>query len=828
MVIVETVDREIELHRIIVNNMAEGVCIIRESDGIIIYANQKFEKIFGYSSGELKGQHVNILNYSDETKNAHDTYLEIVDKIDAHREATYEIHNVKKDGTPFWCKATTSLYKHPEYGKVYVAVQADITESKKTEEELRRSEKKYRELIELAQEGIWMIDDGGYTTFVNDKMCEMLGYTREEMIGQHLFSFMDEQYIEICKVNLERRKKGIKEQHEFKFLKKDGRKIYTLLTTSPVTDNKGNYKGALAFISDITQRKEAEEALKETMLKYQLLFESASSAIILLDSKTFEIREANKTCMSMYGYSKEELLSMRSFQLSAEPEKPFSSIKENSISFIPLRYHKKKDGTVFPVEIICNIITINDRDVLLADIRDITDRINLEDALSYRFVVEKLLAEMAGKFVAIKSDDIHRELRNSLKVIGELLDVDRTYIVLFSDKSGKIIKTLEWCKETIEPYLEKYASLFSIKNFKWFHEKMQKGEYIFVSALSDLPGEADFEKKFWSEKKVKSLIAFPMISGDKTIGFLGFSSIKKERKWKEEDVNFTRLAGELFTHVLERKRMEDELRYNEEILKDYSEKLEEMVKERTKELEETREKLIRQEKLAVIGKMAGSVGHELRNPLGVISNAVYFLKLVLSSSENTVKDYLNIISEEVRKSDKIISDLLDFARIKSIDKVNISLQEIFSDIPGKYGIKENIKIINRLNEKLPCIYADRNHIIQIFGNLIINACQAMPRGGELIIEAEVVRNTIHISIGDTGCGISEENMNKIFEPLFTTKSRGIGLGLCVCKNLTEANGGKIEVKSTEHKGSIFTVIFPVAPDEKREKNEKENEYSHSR
>lgn len=805
----ETVDREIELHRIIVNNMAEGVCIIRDSDGTIIYANQKFEKIFGYSEGELNGKHVTILNYSEGTKNAYETHLEIADKVTAHGVATYEVHNIKKDGTPFWCKATTSLYNHPEYGKVYVAVQADITEIKKTEEELRSSEKKYRELVELAQEGIWMIDDGGYTTFVNDKMCEMLGYTREEMMGKNLFSFMDETYLEICREKIERRKKGIKEQHEFKFLKKDGRKIYTLLSTSPVTDNKGIYKGAFAVISDITQRKEAEEALKETMLKYQLLFESASSAVMLLDSKTFEIREANKTCMSMYGYTGEELLSMRSFQLSAEPEKHFSSIKENSISFIPLRYHKKKDGTVFPVEIICNIITIKDRDVLLAEIRDITDRINLEEALSYRFVIEKLLAEMAGKFVAIKSDGIHRELRYSLKVIGELLDVDRTYIVLFSNKSGKIIKTLEWCKETIEPYLEKDSSLFSIKNFKWVHEKMQKGEYIFVSALSDLPGEADFEKKFWTEKKVKSLLAFPMISGNKLIGFLGFSSIKKERKWKEEDVNFTRLAGELFTHVLERKRMEDELRYNEEMLKDYSEKLEDMVKERTKELEETREKLIRQEKLAIMGKMAGSVGHELRNPLGVISNAVYFLKLVLSSSENTVKDYLNIISEEVKKSDKIISDLLDFARIKSIDKVNISLPELFSDILETYTITDNIKVINRISGELPCIYADRNHVVQIFGNLIINACQAMPQGGELFIEAEVVKNSISISIGDTGCGISEDNITKIFEPLFTTKPRGIGLGLCICKNFLSANGGNIEVKSAEYKGTVFTVTLPV-------------------
>ncbi|MEQ8226111.1 MAG: PAS domain-containing protein, partial [Candidatus Eremiobacterota bacterium] len=465
----EFIEKEIELQKIIVNNMAEGVCIIRDSDGIIIYANQKFENLFGYSPGELNGKPVITLNYSDITKSACETHIEVVNKITTYGEAgevTYEIHNVKKDGTPFWCKDTASVYNHPEYGKIYVVVKADITESKKTEEELRRSEKKYRELIELAQEGIWMIDDGGYTTFVNDKMCEMLGYTREEMIGQHLFSFMDEHYVKICREKIERRKKGIKEQHEFEFLKKDGKKIYTLISTSPVTDASGNYKGAFAFVSDITGRKEAEELVKETMLKYQLFFDSASDAIILIDCNTFNILEVNKASISMYGYSREELLSMKVLELSAEPEKTISYIRGETHSFIPLRYNKKKDGTVFPVEITSNNFIIKNQNLLLADIRDITERIDMEETLSYRLFIERLMGELSGKFINIKSEYVYRELKIALKIIGELLELDRTYIILFSNKSGKIIKALEWCRDTIEPYLEKNGSLFSIKNFK--------------------------------------------------------------------------------------------------------------------------------------------------------------------------------------------------------------------------------------------------------------------------------------------------------------------------------------------------------------------------
>ncbi|MEQ8188051.1 MAG: PAS domain S-box protein, partial [Candidatus Eremiobacterota bacterium] len=802
-------DREIELHRIIVNNMAEGVCIIRESDGIIIYANQKFEKIFGYSSGELKGQHVNILNYSEGTKSAYETYLEIADKITAHGEATCEVHNVKKDGTPFWCKATTSLYNHPEYGKVYVAVQADITESKNIEEELHRSEKKYRELIELSIEGIWMIDSEGYTNFVNSSICDLLCYSKEEMLGKHLFFFMDESSIETAKMYLKRRSEGIGEQHEFQFLRKNGSSVCTLISTAPVTDDERNYKGAIAFISDITERKKTEEALKEAMFKYQLLFDSETDAVILVDRETCDILEANKACQDMYCYSKEELLSMKHFELSAEPEKAISAIKELSMLFFPLRYHKKKDGTIFPVEVMCNKFNLNGRPVMLADIRDITERVKMEEALSYRFLVEKILADIAGRFINVKSSDVDMELKVSLKTIGEFLNFDRTYIILFSPETGDFIKAIEWIEKSIDSYIEKDLFLLSIKDFKWVYSKLKKGECILVPKLSDLPAEAEYEKKFWSGKQIKSLIAVPMISGEKLSGFLGFSSIKKERNWKHDDLNFIRLLGEFFTNVLERKRMEEKLRKNEEKLKKYSELLKEMVKNRTKELEDAQEKLVRQEKLAVLGKLAGSVGHELRNPLGVISNAVYYLQMAYSSADEKLKDYLSIISEEVKKSDKIISDLLDFSRIKSIDKVNISLNEVFSELFRVYPVPENIQVINRISTELPCIYGDRNHIIQILGNLIINAFQAMPAGGVLTMDGEVSLCGVRVSVSDTGCGIPKDNINKIFEPLFTTKPRGIGLGLCVCKNLLDANRGKIEVESVENKGAVFTVTLPV-------------------
>jgi PAS domain S-box-containing protein len=140
----------------------------------------------------------------------------------------------------------------------------DVTERKQAEESLRRSEKRYRQLLDALQEGIWVIDRGARTTFVNPRMAEMLGYTVDEMLGRSLFSFMDERDAEIARRNLERRAQGIREQHDFEFLRHDGSRLSALLETSPVYDDDGKYVGAIAGVQDITQRRQAEDALQRS------------------------------------------------------------------------------------------------------------------------------------------------------------------------------------------------------------------------------------------------------------------------------------------------------------------------------------------------------------------------------------------------------------------------------------------------------------------------------------------------------------------------------------------------------------------------------------
>lgn len=255
------------------------------------------------------------------------------------------------------------------------------------------------------------------------------------------------------------------------------------------------------------------------------------------------------------------------------------------------------------------------------------------------------------------------------------------------------------------------------------------------------------------------------------------------------------------------------LKRAEDRLKEYSERLEELIEERTQKLREAQEKLIRQEKLAALGQMAGSVGHELRTPLATIANAVYYLKMIRADADTDTREYLDIIASEAGNAEKIITDLLDFARIKSLAQQSVQVSDVVERLLAKYPSPERLRVVVAIPDDMPALYVDAAHLEQVLLNLVNNAYQAMLEGGTLTISARIEATDVAIVVADTGCGISEEHLNKIFDPLFTTKPKGIGLGLAVCKNLIETNGGTITVHSEQEKGATFTLLLPVAPEE---------------
>lgn len=254
----------------------------------------------------------------------------------------------------------------------------------------------------------------------------------------------------------------------------------------------------------------------------------------------------------------------------------------------------------------------------------------------------------------------------------------------------------------------------------------------------------------------------------------------------------------------------DQRKEAEAALREYSFRLEDMVAERTEELAEAQDALVRGEKLALLGQLAGGVGHDLRNPLGVISNAIYFLQMVLGNADDPVPEYLTIIKDEVGNAENIVADLLDFARVKSSDRDATDVGRLVRETLAKCPPPDAVEVHKELPECLPPALIDAQQIERVLINLITNAYQAMSSGGTLTVKTHQTESGVAISVSDTGVGISEDDLDRIFEPLFTTKPKGIGLGLAISRNLVEANKGHIHVHSVRQEGTTFTVHLPAA------------------
>jgi len=230
----------------------------------------------------------------------------------------------------------------------------------------------------------------------------------------------------------------------------------------------------------------------------------------------------------------------------------------------------------------------------------------------------------------------------------------------------------------------------------------------------------------------------------------------------------------------------------------------EALEEKTRALEAAQEELVRSERLAILGQLAGSVSHELRNPLGVIKNSVYYLKMVLPE-EDRVRKHLGILDREVATATRIISGMLDFARTTPPVRVPTDLNALVRDSLEHLTAPDAVHVELDFTAGLEPVVVDPDQFRLVIGNLLSNALQAMPEGGRLTIRTRSLGGVVEVGIEDTGLGIAPEHLERIFEPLFTTRSKGIGLGLALANRLAESNGGRIRVSSTPGAGSRFTV-----------------------
>jgi PAS domain S-box-containing protein len=236
--------------------------------------------------------------------------------------------------------------------------------------------------------------------------------------------------------------------------------------------------------------------------------------------------------------------------------------------------------------------------------------------------------------------------------------------------------------------------------------------------------------------------------------------------------------------------------------------------------------LIQSEKMAAIGQLAAGIAHELRNPLGIIMNALYDLSEIISSDNPEVREDLQIAKDEIVRAQEIITNLLEFSRDSGAEMEEVNLNDLLRKtlrLMGKYLQTHNVKVVTAFGKVGTCM-ANQNALRQVFLNLITNAVQAMPQGGELRLRTQrKADRTVLIEFSDTGVGIAAQHLNSIFNPFFTTKEpgQGTGLGLSVVHSIIKRYQGNISVQSKPQTGTTFLIALPCPCAAEKRRKEKQ-------
>jgi len=331
----------------------------------------------------------------------------------------FEVQFRTYDGTIIWVQDTGESVRDGSGQVIYYNGNVvDITERKKAEDALRESEEKYRMLVETLNEGIWVIDKEAVTTYVNPKMGDILGYTVEEITGRSLFAFMDDEGRRICERNIERRQQGIKEQHDFEFLKKDGTRIYASLETSPIKGKDGEYLGAIAGVMDITERKQAQEALRDSEERYRRLFEGVPVGRYRT-TPSGQILDINPALVRLLGYpDRKSLLGVSVPDLYMHPGERNRWLalieREGIVRDFEVQF-RTYDGTIIWVRDTGEAVRDASDQVIYfnGNVEDITERKRVEKVLRESEAYYRTIFENTGTASVIVEEDTTISLANA-------------------------------------------------------------------------------------------------------------------------------------------------------------------------------------------------------------------------------------------------------------------------------------------------------------------------------------------------------------------------------------------------------------------------------
>jgi two-component system cell cycle sensor histidine kinase/response regulator CckA len=733
-------------YRAIVENMPAMLCCFLP-DGTLTFVNGEYCSFFKRQREELLGENFfQFIPIKDQQK-VKNHFLSL---SPASPVITYAHQVIAPGGAICWQRWTDrALFDEQGSLVEYQSIGYDITEQKHAEQALKESEEKYRTILESIEEGYFEVDVAGNFTFVNNSLCRIAGYARDEIIGINNRDYTSpETAKEMYQIfNRIYRTGEPAKIIDYAIFRKDGSRRILEVSASLMMASTGEPIGFRGVVRDVTERKQGEEALRESEERYRSLFQSNHAAMLLVDPETAQIVDANPAACSFYGWSHEELTSKKIGDINTLPDEQIfqeiERVKSEQSQHFFFR-HRVARGEIVDVEVFSGPITLNGKNLLYSIVHDITERKRAIEAL-----------------------------RDSEEKYRTVLEANPDPVVVY-DIEGKVV----------------YFNPAFTRIFGWsLGERLGRRMDLFVP------------EENWSETK---MMRNRVLAGE------SFSGIESRRYTKEGQIIPVSISGAVL------RDMDGNPVGSVINLRDISEQ---------KNLES---QLQHAQKMEAVGTLAGGIAHDFNNLLQAIQGYTELLLMRKKEGEPGFRELGEVIRASKRGAE-LTQQLLTFSRKVESKRKPLDLNQEVGELRQllERTLPKMIEVEFNLAHDLRTINADSAQLKQVLMNLAVNAKDAMPEGGKIVIETQNITldqefcqkyaevkpgDYVLLSMADTGHGMEKETLEHIFDPFYTTKEvgKGTGLGLAIVYGIVKNHDGYVMCYSRPGSGTSFRIYLPVS------------------